>query len=339
MDRLTQAVLCVALVACCSAPGAQAGTAANPHATRVRELTAVERWAPVFGGFDPRLITGFDLAVVDAVPQPDGYRDATREDVELLHDRGMLVLAYLSVGTVERWRHYAAGVPSSWTLAPVEGWEGERYVDARARGWRELMRREARALAAAGFDGLYLDNLDVAEGFPQTRPGVVTLVRELRRAVPDILLVAQNGLSVATRIPIDGIAHEDVFARWNGKAYVRTAAAETRRLVHALQRVRDRRSIPVFTLDYALPGSELGLEAVECSLAAGFRPTVSVLDLDQLPHAPAARHAGSPQRFSSGESSGVSSGGSSGVSSGGSSEEITAATGMPAPRRNERERR
>lgn len=288
-----RSVVCVALVACCAAAGAQAGTAAaDPHATRVRQLAAVERWAPVFGGFDPRLITGFDLAVVDAVPQPDGYRDATPEDVDLLHRRGMLVLAYLSVGTVERWRHYAADVPSSWTLAPVEGWEGERYVDARVRGWRDLMRREARALAAAGFDGLYLDNLDVAEEFPRTRSGVVALVRELRRAVPDMLLVAQNGLSVTGRIPIDAIAHEDVFARWNGSAYVPTAAAETRRLVRALHRLHERRGVPVFTLDYALPGSELAQEAVERSLAAGFHPTVSVLDLDQLPHAPRRHERG-----------------------------------------------
>ena len=252
------------------------------RADRARRLAAACAWAPVHGGTGLDRAGGFDVVVVDAVAQSDGYVETAREDVRALQADGALVLAYLSVGTVERWRHYAAGVPRSWTLGAVDGWPGERFVDARKAGWRALMAREAQTLAAAGYDGLYLDNLDVAELHPRTATGVVKLVEGLADAAPDLLLVAQNGLAVADRLPIDGLGHEDVFWRWDGR-YRRSTAAERAELLPGLRALRDR-GLPIFTLDYAKPGSPGAAEALASSLAEGFRPAVSVLNLDALPH-------------------------------------------------------
>ncbi|HEY4276717.1 MAG TPA: endo alpha-1,4 polygalactosaminidase, partial [Conexibacter sp.] len=152
----------------------------------------------------------------------------------------------------------------------------------------QLMAEQAAALQAAGFDGLYLDNLDVAEDHPALRDGLVALVDGLRAAAPRLLLVGQNGLVVAERLPLDAIAHEDVFWRWDEgrEAYTRSPERETLELVRGLRQLRDG-GLPVFTLDYAEPGSDGAREALEQSLAEGFRPAVSVLDLDRLPHLPA----------------------------------------------------
>ena len=147
------------------------------------------------------------------------------------------------------------------------------------------MAREAQTLAAAGFDGLYLDNLDVADLHPRTATGVVKLVEGLADAAPDLLLVAQNGLAVADRLPIDGLAHEDVFWRWDGR-YRPSSAAERAALLPGLRALRDR-GLPIFTLDYAKPGSPGADEALASSLAEGFRPAVSVLE----PRRAAARRA------------------------------------------------
>ena len=252
------------------------------HRERVERLRRVCSWAPVFGGVDAATLQGFDMVVVDAVRSADDDVGTAPAEVTTLRRRGVLVLAYLSVGTVEDWRHYGAGVPGSWVLGPVEGWPGERYVDARQAGWRRLMVQEAETMAADGFDGLYLDNLDVAEDFPRTRRGVVALVEQLRAAAPALLLVAQNGLAVDHRLPIDGVAHEDVFARWDD-GYRRSTAAETAEVLPGLRRLRER-GLPIFTLDYAEPGSDEAQAALRRSLAEGFHPAVSVLDLDRPPH-------------------------------------------------------
>jgi uncharacterized protein (TIGR01370 family) len=258
---------------------AQEAPEAQDRAARLREVCD---WAPIFGDADPAGAGTFDVVVVDAVAQPNGYSATSPATLRALQGEGALVLAYLSVGTVEEWRHYAQRVPGTWTLGPVDGWAGERYVDARNQGWRALMAREARTLAAAGFDGLYLDNLDVAELHPRTADGVVTLVEGLAEAAPDLLLVAQNGLAVADRLPIDGLAHEDVFWRWDG-GYRRSTEAERAEVLPRLRALHER-GLPIFTLDYARPGSEGAREALTASLAEGFRPAVSVLDLDRLPH-------------------------------------------------------
>jgi uncharacterized protein (TIGR01370 family) len=191
----------------------------------------------------------------------------------------------VSVGTIEEWRPYAGEVPRSWTLGEVEGWPGERYVSP-CEGWREILEKQARKLDELGFDGLYLDNLDIAEDFPEARDGVIELVNRLRHAVPEMLLVGQNGLAVADRLPVDAIAHEDTYWRWDD-GYRESTPQETAAIVAGLRRLRDR-NLVVFTLDYAPPGSQAAGEVVRKSLAEGFVPAVSVLELDQPPHAPSA---------------------------------------------------
>jgi uncharacterized protein (TIGR01370 family) len=252
------------------------------RARRLRDLARVRRWAPVFGGTDIARLDSYDLVVLDCVGDRDGS-ETSATDLATLHSSGVLVLSYLSVGTAEAWRPYAKLVPRSWTLADVEDWPGERYVNAGEPGWQEIMETEAQRLSARGLDGLYLDNLDVAEDFPWTRGGVIELVLKLRAAVPEMLLIAQNGLSVADELPIDAISHEDTFWRWDG-GYRPSSAEETAAIVRRLRGLRAR-GLPVLTLDYTAVGSEAAGEVVARSLAEGFIPAVSVLQLDRPPHA------------------------------------------------------
>jgi uncharacterized protein (TIGR01370 family) len=254
------------------------------HASRVRRLEQARGWAPVFQDADVATLDSYDLVVLDGIGDEHGPQ-LSRTDLAPLRASGTLVLSYLSVGTVEEWRPYASRVPSSWTLAKVEEWPDERYVDARERGWQQIMKTQARDLERRGFDGLYLDNLDVAEDFPATREGLVQLVKALRTTVTSMLLVAQNGLAIADELPIDAIAHEDVFGRWDD-GYRASTPDETAAIVGGLRRMKAR-GVPVLTLDYATPRSGTARDAVARSRAEGFLPAVSVLELDRPPHAPA----------------------------------------------------
>ena len=259
--------------------------ARSDHAERLAALTRARRWAPAFGSDRPPPGIGeFELAVIDGLGSRDAGSRPSRTLVGTLSERTLL-LAYLSVGSVEEWRPHAAQVPCAWSLGPVPDRPDEHYVDVRERGWRTLLTVQARQLADAGFDGLLLGRLDIAEAHPEVAAAVVGAVGALRAAVPQLLLVAHNGLAVAERLAIDAIAQEDVFARWDGE-HRRRSRTMTARIVARLRRLR-RRGLPVFTLDYAQPGSRLAAEAVRRSVAEGFRPAVSVATLDRLPHATA----------------------------------------------------
>lgn len=277
--------------------GREAGTpvaasgAKEIHAQRLRRLRRVCAWAPMMGATAVGRLRGFDLVVADGVRPKEGSVTTSADDVRALRRSGALVLAYLSIGTVENWRHYAANVPDRWTLGPVDGWEGERYVDARVEGWQRMMEREARTLREAGFDGVYLDNVDVAEEFPETARGVVDLVRRLRSAAPELLIVGQNGLFVARQLPLDALSHEDVWWRSTPTGYQRSPAGETTELLARLRDLR-RKGLPIFTLDYSPPGSAVTRNVLRRSLREGFHPAVSVRALDLPPHGvPTCRRA------------------------------------------------
>jgi uncharacterized protein (TIGR01370 family) len=260
----------------------------HPPATRGARLDAlrrVRRWAPLIGAHTLPALERPDLIVVDGLPEAAGDDAAARARLEAARRTGALVIAYLSVGTVEDWRPYALEVPSEWTFGPVPGWAGERYVDARAEGWHRIMARAAAGLQALGFDGLFLDNLDVAEDRPQTKDAIVALVEGIRAAAGDVLLIAQNGLATIDRLPVDAISREDTWSRWEDGRYGPSAPRETAAILAGLRRQRAR-GLVVLTLDYTQPGDPRAEEIVARSRAEGFVPAVSVLALDRAPHAP-----------------------------------------------------
>jgi uncharacterized protein (TIGR01370 family) len=257
-------------------------------ATRSARLAALRRvrsWAPVIGADALPALDGPDLVVVDGLPDAAGDDAAARARLAAARATGALVIAYLSVGTVEDWRPYAPEVAPEWTLGPMPGWEGERFADVRADGWRRIMVREAAALQARGFDGLFLDNLDVAEEHSRTRDALVELVGEIRAAASVSLLIAQNGLATIDRLPVDAVSREDTWWRWEHDRYERSPPQETAAILDALRRQRAR-GLVVLTLDYTEPGDPEAEAIVRRSRAEGFVPAVSVLALDRAPHAP-----------------------------------------------------
>jgi uncharacterized protein (TIGR01370 family) len=129
-------------------------------------------------------------------------------------------------------------------LDEVKEWPGEQYVDCRDGRWHNLLLEEViPELLTKGVDGLYLDNIDVAKEYPDTRSGVVDLIRRIRERYPSIHLYSQNGLSVMAAIHpyITAIAHEDVFSTLSGDEKQAT-----------LDRLRhwQSRGFSIFTLDY-----------------------------------------------------------------------------------------
>jgi endo-alpha-1,4-polygalactosaminidase (GH114 family) len=246
----------------------------DPPATRGARLAALRRvrsWAPVIGAYALPALDGPDLVVVDGLPDAAGDGTGARARLAAARATGALVIAYLSVGTVEDWRPYACEVAPEWTLGPMPGWEGERLVDARNEGWRRIMAREAAGLQECGFDGVFLDNLDVAD---------------IRAAASESLLIAQNGLATIDRLPVDGISREDTWWRWEDDRYERSPPEETAEILDGLRRQRAR-GLVVLTLDYTEPGDPEAQAIVRRSRAEGFVPAVSVLALDRAPHAPA----------------------------------------------------
>ena len=119
--------------------------------------------------------TNHDLLIVDLFDVAGTQLTST--DVAGLkqkaNDGTRLVLAYMNIGAVENWRYYwqtdwGLGNPS-WIASTYEGWAGEYWVRYWDDAWQNIIFGSTGAyldrIIAAGFDGVYLDNILAYEEF------------------------------------------------------------------------------------------------------------------------------------------------------------------------------
>ncbi len=170
----------------------------------------------------------FDLAVIDYSRDGGDGGKFTGDEVAALKDSAggpKLVLSYISIGEAEDYRWYwkgwwRPGTPS-WLGPENPQWPGNYPVRFWDEGWRALVFQYLDRILAAGFDGAYLDRVDVYEYWERERP---TARAEMAAFVGDVaaycrardagfLIVPQNGHELIDEAGyashIDGLGSED----------------------------------------------------------------------------------------------------------------------------------
>lgn len=251
--------------------------AAAPAAAQrdVRALIkAAQNYVVYYGEGRADDLARYDLAIV----QPNTLE---ADDLAALKARGTLVVAYLSIGEADD----ADRVQPGWILGKNTNWESY-FMDARQAGWQDLVLADAQSIIDAGYDGLFLDTVDTAELYPDTEAAMIGLIRRLRDAFPDHLLIQNRGLTLLDRTAayVDADMIEDLTTSYDfdRKAYIRIEPdTETLDRLHTLQR---KAGLVVLALDYAAADdAETACSAVRSARAEGFIPAVSVILLDDLP--------------------------------------------------------
>lgn len=149
---------------------------------------------------------------LDTVPQGDFENvavydidlfEATSADVKRLHDAGKKVICYVNVGAYEEWREDADQFPEEILGNEYDGWEGERWLDIRAKEkLYPLLEKRMDECAEKGFDGLEPDNIDGYQndtGFPLTASDQLTFNKWLAKEAHE------RGLSIALKNDPDQI--------------------------------------------------------------------------------------------------------------------------------------
>jgi hypothetical protein len=110
--------------------------------------------------------TSFDVRMYDI-----DLFDTPGATIDALHGEGRVVVCYFSAGSWEDWRPDAGDFPSGAIGNPLEGWEGESWLDTRDEGVRDVMRARLDLAVERGCDGVEPDNVDGYTndpGFPLT---------------------------------------------------------------------------------------------------------------------------------------------------------------------------
>ncbi len=178
-----------------------------------------------------------DLLVVDfSMSQSGGrpMRPFSSEEVARLKQKPdggrRIVLAYFSIGEAEEYRFYWNPAwktsPPDWLIAENCRWPRNHLVRFWHDGWKDIMIRGPKSylgrIQAAGFDGVYLDRVDVyadiKDRHPDARADMIAFVAELaataRGRTPGFLVVAQNAEDLLDdqryRSLLDGLGKEDL---------------------------------------------------------------------------------------------------------------------------------
>lgn len=110
-----------------------------------------------------------DLLIVDYAADGSQQTRYSRRQVRQLQQKPdggrRLVLAYLSLGEAEDYRFYWPGrskaKAAGWLASKNSDWKGHYRVRFWSPAWREIVHAYLDSIVEVGFDGVYLDRVDV----------------------------------------------------------------------------------------------------------------------------------------------------------------------------------
>jgi len=172
--------------------------------------------------------SAFDLAIIDYSRDGTAAGEFSRAEVAALKDSAggpKIVLAYISIGEAEDYRWYwkpwwRPGEPA-WLGPENPEWPGNYPVRFWYDEWQAIIYQYLDKIVAAGFDGVYLDKVDVYEYWENERPAaraeMAVFVREIssycRARAAGFYIFPQNGHELIDEggyaAAIDGLGSED----------------------------------------------------------------------------------------------------------------------------------
>lgn len=286
-----------------------------------RPLLWAQSWHYQLDNIDVDLLaaTSGDVLVIDYA-KAQGKVPLTREDVAHIKSgpdgRERIILAYLSVGEAEEYRFYWRpewkAVPPDWLGEENCAWPQAYRVRYWLPGWQAINfagpDSYLKRIIGAGFDGVYLDRVDIYETFHKDRPGaredmiayVENLAHTAWRFKPGFYIVPQNAEALLSearyRSSIDGLGKESLLYGLQATG-TRNKPADIAWSKALLERLRAEDK-PVFAVEYLLDKRTMRSAGREVR-SYGFVPTFQTRALDgEDPAAPIVltTEVGTPER-------------------------------------------
>ena len=263
------AVIAIAPAAAQRQPSASADAGPSPRAT----LAAARTWGYLLQNvtYDRLARTSYDVLVVDAgTPSPGAQ--LSRRDLARLKRKPdgtrRIVLAYVNIGEAEDYRDYWrkawAKAPPPWMGSANCRWKGDHRVRHWHPAWQAIVYGSPRSLIGrivdAGFDGAWLDRVDIYTHWRKERPEAFSEMVELVVALsawakarkPGFLIVPQNGEALLADprylAAIDGQGKEDMLYGDRGND-VPNSEARIARAAGFLAKAREA-GLPVLAVEY-----------------------------------------------------------------------------------------
>jgi len=241
-------------------------------------LLDIDSYAVYYGAGKIENLSSFDLVIIES----ENY---SKDEIEMLKRNGTIVLSYLSVGEVRGDRWYFNSVKVC-TMGKNPTWNSY-YVNVSCKAWRDVILNVLiPRILSKGFDGLFLDTVDVVDVFPNMRDDMINLISEIRSRYPNIVIIQNRGFSIIdeTARYIDGVLFEcfTTHYNWTSKRYEVWKDRDWIDMqAERLANLRERYGIVVLTLDYA-EDNDLKNLCIEHARRYKFIPFVSNVKLNVI---------------------------------------------------------
>ncbi|MBO0343968.1 endo alpha-1,4 polygalactosaminidase [Roseibium sp. CAU 1637] len=259
--RLFTVLACVFLLS-------TATKAAEPTSAR-KALQDISTWGYQLQGASLNGIAAspYQLVVIDHSRDGSSAGAYSRESIaglkKMPDGRRRLVVSYFSIGEAEDYRGYWQpewfNTPPQWLEEENPNWPGNYVVKFWDPQWQDVMIAQLDRIIAAGFDGVYLDRVDIFQEFtsdPDIEQKMIEFVQRLsdhaREKNPDFIVIGQNAeglLRYANYISvIDGVGKEDLLFGVHGDE-IRNSDEEIYWSSKYLRMGADA-GVPIFIIEY-----------------------------------------------------------------------------------------
>jgi cysteinyl-tRNA synthetase, unknown class len=267
-----------------------------------RPLLGVETWHYQLDQLEVETAAKLDadMLVIDYA-RLGGKIPLSREEVTRLKTRSdgrkRIVISYLSIGEAEEFRWYWNETwktqQPEWLVEENCAWPRAWMVRYWQQGWKDVIYATEtsylRRIVDAGFDGVYLDRVDMHEHTndlnPNARSAMIDFVSELaataRKLKPGFLVIPQNGEDLLGerryRRVIDAIAKEELLNSSSGTGQRNEAKNIEPAIAHLKKLAWDFK--PVFPVEYLLSSDAIATTRKEIK-GLGFKPVFPTRALD-----------------------------------------------------------
>jgi cysteinyl-tRNA synthetase, unknown class len=292
-------------------------TAAEAEKRRLARMTSAKSWGYQLNGISLEELeqSPYDVLVLDATTGLASGQPFTPEQVARLKrkpDGGIrTVVSYLSIGEAEDYRpdyfdaEYMSEDAPDWLMQENPQWKGNRLIRFCKEGWQLTILGDADGrnlynsiessplykLLDAGFDGVYLDRVDVygeiTSECPDSRNKMIDFVARLaahaRKKSPEFIVILQNAeeLLASPKMikAIDAVAKESLFygEDMSQRANSPKSVADTVENLKLAQKA----GRGVFVIDY-VTGKATAMDAKRKIEAHGFVAYVGPRNLGQM---------------------------------------------------------
>ena len=234
----------------------------------------------------PDQVANYNMVILE----PDFYTPA---DIHKFKQKGPTVIAYVTLGEVDKYRWYYPDLEEIGFLGINENWDSP-FLDLEDPETRKLMiEKVIPRIMDKGVDGLFLDTVDAVSPYTSRKhlaPYMLELIKEIRKAYPSTIIIQNAGLFLLeeTKDVVDAVAIEDIATMYDfdTKEYRIVTDEEYDARMDLVRNHSKQSGLPFLIIDFAVTPETISKVSNRLR-AEGFPYFISNISLDTLPTNPA----------------------------------------------------